>query len=245
MSSVAASLQLVPRRQYVSTGNFTGHFFAYEKDAVVNGVQTYILNDVAGTYLKGAILRENGRKLIKGVNPGDSNGELVDGTGKIYTYLVGVINTTADPNVAGFIDPNCSLFAPFNTDKPYFLDSPDEVVDVTTNPDSQAIGAPVYTHGDITTTGGNLVIGTGRLTVGAKVAGQATLVAGTIAITVTGLTTASLAFVSVVSAVPGAGNLTVSHRAVCTANTITITALVAAGTINTADISVVNWFVVN
>ena len=245
MSSIAASLQPVPRRQYVSTGNFTGHFFAYEKDAVVNGVQTYILNDVAGTYLKGAILRENGRKLIKGVNPGDSNGDLVDGTGKIYTYLVGVINTTADPNVAGFIDPNCSLFAPFNTDKPYFLDSPDEVVDVTTNPDSQAIGAPVYTHGDITTTGGNLVIGTGRLTVGANVAGQTTLVAGTKAITVTGLTTASLAFVSVVSAVPGAGNLTVSHRAVCTTNTITITALVAAGTINNLDLSVVNWFVVN
>lgn len=159
MSSIAASLQPVPRRQYVSTGNFTGNFFAYEKDAVVNGVQTYILNDVAGTYLKGAILRENGRKLIKGVNPGDSNGELVDGTGKIYTYLVGVINTTADPNVAGFIDPNCSLFAPFNTDKPYFLDSPDEVVDVTTNPDSQAIGAPVYTHGDITTTGGRITAG--------------------------------------------------------------------------------------
>lgn len=245
MSSIAASLQPVPRRQYVSTGNFTGHFFAYEKDAVVNGVQTYILNDVAGTYLKGAILRENGRKLIKGVNPGDSNGDLVDGTGKIYTYLVGVINTTADPNVAGFIDPNCSLFAPFNTDKPYFLDSPDEVVDVTTNPDSQAIGAPVYTHGDITTTAGNLVIGTGRLTVGAKVAGQTTLVAGTKAITVSGVTTSSLAFVSIVNAIPGAGNATVSHKAVCTTDTITITALVAAGTINNVDLSVVNWFVVN
>ena len=245
MSSIAASLQPVPRRQYVATGTFTGKFFTYEKDAVVNGVQTYILNDVAGTYLKGAILRENGRKLIKGVNPGDSNGELVDGAGNSYTYLVGVINTTADPNVAGFIDPNCSLFAPFNTDKPYFLDSPDEAVDVTTNPDSQAIGAPVYTNGDITTTAGNLVIGTGRLTVGAKVAGQTTLVAGTKAITVTGLTTASLAFVSLVSSVPGAGSLTVSHRAVCTTDTITITALVAAGTPNNLDLSVVNWFVVN
>lgn len=245
MSSIAASLQPVPRRQYVSTGNFTGKFFAYEKDAIVNGVQTYILNDVAGTYLKGAILRENGRKLIKGVNPGDSNGDLVDGTGNKYTYLVGVINTSADPNVAGFIDPNCSLFAPFNTDKPYFLDSPDEVVDVTTNPDSQAIGAPVYTNGDITTTAGNLVIGTGRLTVGAKVAGQTTLVAGTKAITVSGVTTSSLAFVSIVNAIPGAGNATVSHKAVCTTDTITITALVAAGTINNVDLSVVNWFVVN
>jgi len=166
MSSIATSLQPVPRRQYVSTGNFTGKFFTYEKDAVVNGVQTYILNDVAGTYLKGAILRENGRKLIKGVNPGDSNGQLVDGSGNSYTYLVGVINTTANPNVAGFIDPNCSLFAPFNTDKPYFLDSPDEVVDVTTNPDSQAIGAPVYTNGDITTTAGDITATAGRVTAG-------------------------------------------------------------------------------
>jgi hypothetical protein len=260
MSSVAASLQPVPRRQYVATGTFTGKFFTYEKDAVVNGVQTYILNDVAGTYLKGAILRENGRKLIKGVNPGDSSGELVDGAGNSYTYLVGVINTTADPAVAGFIDPNCSLFAPFNTDKPYFLDSPDEVVDVTTNPDSQAIGAPVYTHGDITTTAGNitatagnitatagnLVIGTGRLTVGAKVAGQTTLgPLGTKAITVTGLTASSLAFVSVFNAIPGVNANTVSYKGFCGNNTITITAVKADGSTNDTDVSVVNWFVVN
>jgi hypothetical protein len=245
MSSIAASLQPVPRRQYVATGTFTGKFFTYEKDVVVNGVQTYILNDVLGTYLKGAILRENGRKLIKGVNPGDSNGELVDGAGNSYTYLVGVINTTADPNVAGFIDPNCSLFAPFNTDKPYFLDSPDEVVDVNTNPDSQAIGAPVYTHGDITTTGGNLVIGTGRLTVGAKVAGQTTLVAGTKAITITGLTASSLVFVSVFNAIPGASATTVSYKGFCGTDTITITAVKVDGSINNTDVSVVNWFVVN
>jgi hypothetical protein len=145
----------------------------------VNGVQTYILNDVLGTYLKGAILRENGRKLIKGVNPGDSNGELVDGAGNSYTYLVGVINTTADPNVAGFIDPNCSLFAPFNTDKPYFLDSPDEVVDVTTNPDSQAIGAPVYTNGDITTTAGLITAGNGLNVTGKNILNRSLLAIGT------------------------------------------------------------------
>ena len=243
MSSIAASLQPVPRRQYVSTGIFTANFFTYGKAAVVNGVQRYALTQVSdddNDCPKGHILRENGRKLIKGVNI-DLNDP--NTTANEYTYLVGVIDTTADPAVAGFIDPNCPLFTTFNTDKPYFLDSPTEAEDAATG--LQDIGAPVYTRGDITTTAGNLVIGTGRLTVGENVAGQTTLVAGTKAITVTGLTTASLAFVSVVSAVPGAGNLTVSHRAVCTANTITITALIAAGTINTADVSVVNWFVVN
>ena len=257
MSSIAASLQPVPRRQYVSTGIFTANFFTYGKAAVVNGVQRYALTQVSeddNDCPKGHILRENGRKLIKDVNI-DLNDP--NTTANEYTYLVGVIDTTADPAVAGFIDPNCPVFTTFNTDKPYFLDSPVEAEDAATG--LQDIGAPVFTRGDITTTAGditatagnitatagNLVIGTGRLTVGAKVAGRATLALGTIAITVTGVTTASLAFVSLVSSVPGAGSLTVSHRAVCTTDTITITALVAAGTINNADVSVVNWFVVN
>jgi hypothetical protein len=71
-----------------------------------------------------------------------------------YSYLVGVIDTTVFPNVAGFIDPNCPFFAPFNTDKPYFLDSPTEAADASTG--LQDIGAPIYTRGDITTTAGDI-----------------------------------------------------------------------------------------
>ena len=50
------------------------------------------------------------------------------------------------------------MFAPFNTDKPYFLDSPAEAEDATTG--LQDIGAPVYTRGDVTA-GGQITMGSG------------------------------------------------------------------------------------
>ncbi len=71
--------------------------------------------------------------------------------------------------------------------------------------------------------------------------GQTTLVLGTKAITITGITTGSRAIVTMVS--PGGTTLTTSYQAVCTADTLTIQANVAAGTINTADTSVLNYFV--
>lgn len=74
-----------------------------------------------------------------------------------------------------------------------------------------------------------------------KMCGQATLVAGTIAITITGLTTSHRAFVQLVTANTTA--LTVQYQAVCTANTLTIQANVAAGTINTADVSTLNYVI--
>ena len=158
MSSVSASLQGVPRRQYVSTAAFHTRFFTYEKAAVVNGVQRYALAQVSTDPLecpKGHILRENGRKLIKDVNI-DLNDP--NTTANEYTYLVGVIDTTADPAVSGFIDPNSPVFAPFNTDKPYFLDSPAEAEDASTG--LQDIGAPVYTRGDVTAEG-QITMGSG------------------------------------------------------------------------------------
>jgi hypothetical protein len=245
MSSVAGSLNLVPRRQYVSTGDFTTRFFTYtQTGTTARGVPIFALSQVSntpGTFPKGHILRENGRKLVKDVNPSLND---PTNTAVQYTYLVGVINTTADPNVAGFIDPNSPLFAPFNTDKTYFLDDPNEAKDASTG--LQDLGPPVYTRGDITTTAGNLVIGTGRLTVGANVAGQTTLVAGTKAITVTGITTSSLVFISVHDAIPGLNGNTVSYKGFCgSSNTLSITAVKTDGLINVTDVSVVNWFVVN
>lgn len=77
---------------------------------------------------------------------------------------------------------------------------------------------------------------------GSGVSGQTTLVAGTKAITINGLTTSSLAVLQLVS--PSGASSTVQYKAVCTANTLTITALVAAGTINTSDVSVINYAIV-
>jgi hypothetical protein len=159
MSSASASLQLVPQRQYVSTGVFTNQFFTYTKTGTTAlGVPIFALAIARAGDLnnpKGRILRENGRKLIKGVNP--SLNHPVN-TAVEYTYLVGVIDTTVFPNVAGFIDPNSPVFAPFNTDKPYFLDSPVEAVDASTG--LQDIGAPVYTRGDVTAEG-QITMGSG------------------------------------------------------------------------------------
>lgn len=77
---------------------------------------------------------------------------------------------------------------------------------------------------------------------GAGQSGQTALVAGTKAITIPGLTTSSIALVSLVAS--NTGSSTVTYQAVCTANTLTLRANVAAGTINVADISTVNYAIV-
>jgi len=77
---------------------------------------------------------------------------------------------------------------------------------------------------------------------GSGASGQTTLIAGTKAITIAGLTTRSIALVSLVSSLTG--SLTVTYQAVCTDNTLTLQANVAAGTINVNDVSVLNWAIV-
>lgn len=73
--------------------------------------------------------------------------------------------------------------------------------------------------------------------------GQVALVAGTKAITISGLTTSSRAFISLVT--PNTATSTIMYQGVCTANTLTIQANVAAGTINNVDVSTVNYFIIN
>ena len=67
---------------------------------------------------------------------------------------------------------------------------------------------------------------------------QTTLSSGTKALSISGVTTSSLATVTLVS--PSGSSLTTQYQAVCTAGTVTIQANVAAGTINTSDGSTVN-----
>lgn len=73
--------------------------------------------------------------------------------------------------------------------------------------------------------------------------GQASLVAGTIAITITGITTSSRAFLQDVTL--SGTTITNKHFAVCTANTLTVTAKVAAGTTDATDTSTFNYLVIN
>lgn len=73
--------------------------------------------------------------------------------------------------------------------------------------------------------------------------GQTALISGTKAITISGITTSSRAFITLVT--PSGTSLTVTYQAVCTSNTLTIQANIAAGTINTADGSTLNYFIIN
>jgi len=75
-------------------------------------------------------------------------------------------------------------------------------------------------------------------------AGQTTLVAGTKAITVTGITTNSRAFVTLV-AQGGTSTTVYQYQAVCTANTLTISAVSVVGALINTDTSILNYFIIN
>ena len=75
-------------------------------------------------------------------------------------------------------------------------------------------------------------------------AGQTTLVAGTKAITVTGITTSSRAFVTLV-AQGGTSTTVYQYQAVCTADTLTISAVSVVGALINTDTSILNYFIIN
>lgn len=76
-----------------------------------------------------------------------------------------------------------------------------------------------------------------------KGSGTAVLSSGTVAVTVSGVTSSSTAYIS--RTIPSGASLTIMANVVCTTNTITITADLAAGTINTADGSTYFYIVIN
>jgi hypothetical protein len=95
---------------------------------------------------------------------------------------------------------------------------------------------------------GNITLGTAGnrlfITEGSNAPmGQVALVSGTKAVTITGITTSSRAFVQLVT--PSGSTSTVETQAVCTSNTLTIQANIAAGTINASDNSTYNYFIIN
>lgn len=78
---------------------------------------------------------------------------------------------------------------------------------------------------------------------GSGASGDAVLVAGTVAVTIPGLSTASKAILT--RHIANTTTLTTGgYQYAVTANTLTITACVAAGTINVADISTITYAIV-
>lgn len=72
--------------------------------------------------------------------------------------------------------------------------------------------------------------------------GKATLVGGTVAISISGLTTSDEAFLTLVA--PGGTIGTGGHKAVCTANTLTITSVLTNGSSQALDTSTLRYVVI-
>jgi len=137
MSSTQRALENVSgnRRSYIATKNFKYDFYIYKGESLIRVTEDETLCPA------GRVLRESGRRLYPGANPG------------INQYYVGVYDPVTF--LKGFIDPNGGVFAEFNTNKPNYLDdnySDDGDDDNSLGPDA---GDPVYTKGNITAVGYN------------------------------------------------------------------------------------------
>lgn len=152
-------------RSYISTATFENDFFQFtiSQDANFNTIATRALvtGATSGNCPKGRVLRENGKKLFPGQYP------------TVTQYYVGVFDPYS--GLRGYIDPNSPLFAPYNTDKPYWVDIANTSHMDGTDPGPgglKDLGAPVLTNGTIESTVG--------LTTGTTVAAGTSVTAGTI-----------------------------------------------------------------
>ena len=127
------------KRSYIATGVFNTAFYSYNSAKDSNNVIQYTLalntNASASNCKAGHILKENGRRLVPGANPG------------VTRYMVGVFDSSSLLN--GFIDPNNNLFAVYSTNMPNFID---RNTDPAVGPDGTAndMGPSVFTSGSVT-----------------------------------------------------------------------------------------------
>lgn len=154
------------KRSYITTAAFNNNIFQYttqlnSSNLKNEGKLTTIATSPTGTALTavncpaGRILRETGSKLYPGVHPGLAVGDTFSGTvfGTTATNKYWVKVFDAQTGVSGFVDPNSSLITLYNSDKAL------EIQDALENAGGVAtrLGAPVYTAGNITTTGGSVI----------------------------------------------------------------------------------------
>jgi len=142
-----------PRRTYVAINAFDDYFYSYSVSTEFTGgqfVTTGTLDTVSGanatTCPAGRILRENGKRLYPGVNPG------------VSSMLVGVFDDKTFFN--GFIDPNAKVFQTQNND---IAPSRPDQVDADSD-GTRDLGNGVYTRGDLRAEGnldlsGSAIIG--------------------------------------------------------------------------------------
>jgi hypothetical protein len=135
-----ASPNPLSRRTYITLRPYNSDFFSYTTSTTPAREVVGALGDVSGATvdncLKGAFLRETGKKLYPGVNPG------------VSTFMVGVFDYAN--SLHGFIDPNSPAFSPQNTDRSYILASSGyspNTIDSGVGRSDQ--GPPVFTRGEI------------------------------------------------------------------------------------------------
>jgi len=142
MSSVIRESSLAggdrARRTYITLRPYNNDFFSYttvNADFNTTGSLGPVVDATSSNCLEGAFLRETGRRLYPGVNPG------------VSTMMVSVFDVTT--GLTGFIDPNSFAFTPQNTDRAYFIASPGYNPNPADAPLRDDQGPPVYTHGNI------------------------------------------------------------------------------------------------
>jgi hypothetical protein len=128
-----ASEQNTSRRSYIATAPFYAHFFTYTTyldNITTRGRLTQVAGANCAKCPTGRILRENGRKLYPDANP------------DITKYLVGVYDSVTF--LSGYINPNDSVFAIYNSDRPNYIEDNNDGLE----------GAPVLTTGNVISTEG-------------------------------------------------------------------------------------------
>ena len=117
-------------RSYLTTSSFNTSIYSYTSaiDYSTNITNGHFSTLSAATTIncpKGHVLRETGRKLYPGINPG------------VSSLMVSVYDDNTMFN--GYIDPNSQLYTVFNSDKASFI------------PNNNQLGSPVYTRGSVET----------------------------------------------------------------------------------------------
>ena len=131
-----ASFTNSPRRLYIATAPFDTYFYSYNGEELSCSVE----GASCATCPIGRILRETGRKLYPGANPG------------VTRYMVGVYDSVTFLN--GFINPNDNVFAVYNSDKPTYISNDVESSDEETEGSVDNYGAPVLTQGNVISSDG-------------------------------------------------------------------------------------------
>ena len=172
-----------PKKEFISSAPFNTAFYSYTMTGPQppryqpTGKLELLPNLTTANCPAGRILRESGRYLYPGANPGLQAGETNYQVGfnhiwtKVYDAVTGL---------SGFIDANSPIFAYYSDERP------EEFVDLGEQDGSESRkGPPIYTDGvvqatdNITSTEGNIAATIGSVSAGTTVTAGTSVTAGT------------------------------------------------------------------